>query len=199
VIGRSKKLRLNYRTTEQIRNWATSVLSNHQFDDLDAGLDDQKGYRSVMTGEKPVIHHFNTEDEEKAFIIESLSKFTEAELAKICITVRRNSDVDRYAKALILNNIPHFKIDSNSTDNLSATGVRLSTMHRIKGLEFDYVFVAGVNEGVLPLSIIDSNDVTIIQEHEKKERSLLYVAVTRAKRFCCITGFGKLSEFISSL
>jgi superfamily I DNA/RNA helicase/mRNA-degrading endonuclease RelE of RelBE toxin-antitoxin system len=199
VIGRSKKLRLNYRTTEQIRNWATSVLSNHQFDDLDAGLDDQKGYRSVMTGDKPAIHCFDTEDEEKAFIIESLNKFTEAELAKICITVRRNSDVDRYAKALLLNKIPYFKIDSNSTDSVSALGVRLSTMHRIKGLEFDYMYVAGVNEGVLPLSIIDSNDVTIIREYEKKERSLLYVAVTRAKRFCCISGFGKLSKFLYSL
>jgi superfamily I DNA/RNA helicase len=69
-------------------------------------------------------------------------------------------------------------------------------MHRVKGLEFDYMFVASVNEGVMPLNVVDSDDPTIIREHEQKERSLLYVAITRAKRFCSITSFGKPSLFI---
>ena len=70
-------------------------------------------------------------------------------------------------------------------------------MHRVKGLEFDYMYVAGINEGVIPLNILDSDDPTIIKEHEQRERSLLYVAITRAKRFCAVTGFGKFSRFIS--
>ena len=69
-------------------------------------------------------------------------------------------------------------------------------MHRVKGLEFDYMYVAGVNEGVVPLNYLESDDVTVIREYEQKERSLLYVAVTRAKRFCAITGFGQFSRFM---
>jgi len=69
-------------------------------------------------------------------------------------------------------------------------------MHRVKGLEFDYVYIAGVNDGVLPLNILDSDDLTIIREHEQKERSLLYVAITRAKRFLLHNEFGKASIFL---
>lgn len=69
-------------------------------------------------------------------------------------------------------------------------------MHRVKGLEFDAMFIAGINDGVVPLNILDSEDPTIIREHEQRERSLLYVAITRAKRFCAVTGFGKFSSFI---
>ena len=57
-------------------------------------------------------------------------------------------------------------------------------MHRVKGLEFDYMYVAGINEGIVSLAILDSDVPTIIREHEQRERSLLYVVITRAKRFC---------------
>ena len=70
-------------------------------------------------------------------------------------------------------------------------------MHRVKGLEFDFMYVAGINEGVVPINNLESDDPTIIKEHEQKERSLLYVAITRAKRFCAITGFGKFSKFMA--
>ncbi len=56
--------------------------------------------------------------------------------------------------------------------------------------------IAGINDGVVPLNILDSEDPTIIREHEQRERSLLYVAITRAKRFCAVSGFGKFSSFI---
>lgn len=198
ITGRSQKLRINYRTTEEIRQWAVSVLNGIEFDDLDNGVDDNKGYRSLMTGTEPLIKCFNSAAEESDFIVCSLKQLTADELSKSCISVRRNSDIDRYKLALTEAKIEFFQLDNSTFDDFQHQGVRLATMHRIKGLEFDYMYVAGINDGVLPLNILDSDDVTVIKAHEWHERSLLYVAISRAKRFCAATGFGKLSEFVEN-
>ena len=196
IIGRSHKLRVNYRTTEQIRQSAVSLLKGIAFDDLDSGLDEQLGYRSLMTGDKPIIKCFDNAKQEADFIISSLKELTKDELAKTCITVRRHSDMDRYFAALTEANVPFYQIDQNKADSSNNAGVRLATMHRVKGLEFDAMYVAGVNDGVIPLNVFESDDPTVIKEHEQRERSLLYVAITRAKKFCAITGFGKFSNFM---
>lgn len=197
ITGRSKKLRINYRTTEQIRRWAVSLLNGIPFDDLDDGVDEQVGYRSLMSGPEPIIQHFDTAKDESNYIVTSLKELAEPELAKACIVVRRHIDLERYLATLTEADIPHYQVDQNSHDSKAQPGVRIATMHRVKGLEFDFVYIAGVNDGVMPLNILDSDDPTIIREHEHKERSLLYVAITRAKRFCSITSFGKLSQFLA--
>lgn len=199
ITGRSHKLRINYRTTEQIRQSAVSLLKGIAFDDLDDGKDEQSGYRSLMTGSEPVIQCFDNAKVETDFIVASLQALPEESWLKSCIAVRRYNDMERYKAALIEANIPFYQIDQNTVDNEKHVGVRIATMHRVKGLEFDYMYVAGVNDGVVPLNYLNSDDVTVIREHEQKERSLLYVAITRAKRFCAITGFGKISKFIECI
>lgn len=199
ITGRSKKLRINYRTTEQIRRWAVSLLNGISFDDLDDGVDEQTGYRSLMSGPDPIIKYFDSAKNEADYIVASLIALTVPELAKACIVVKRHVDLDRYIAVLSEAGIPYYQIDKNSPDSSAQPGVRIATMHRVKGLEFDYVYVAGVNDGVMPLNILDSDDPTIIREHEQKERSLLYVAITRAKRFCAVTGFGKVSKFLCKI
>ncbi|MEI6268565.1 MAG: UvrD-helicase domain-containing protein [Methylococcaceae bacterium] len=196
IIGRSHKLRVNYRTTEQIRQSAVSLLKGIAFDDLDSGQDEQLGYRSLMTGAEPTIKCFKNAKEETDFIVASLQELPEESWVKACIAVRRLSDMERYKTALKVADIPFYQIEQNTVDSVSRPGVRIATMHRVKGLEFDYMYVAGINEGVVPINNLESDDPTIIKEHEQKERSLLYVAITRAKRFCAITGFGKFSRFM---
>jgi len=61
------------------------------------------------------------------------------------------------------------------------------------------MFVACVNNNKVPLDIIESDDPAIIREHEQRERSLLYVAITRAKKYCSVSGFGRLSRFLDEL
>lgn len=199
IKGRSHKLRINYRTTEQIRQSAVALLRGIAFDDLDDGQDEQLGYRSLMTGAEPVIQCFNNAKAETDFIVASLLELSEESWLNSCIAVRRLNDMERYKNTLTENNIPYYQIEQNTIDNAKHKGVRIATMHRVKGLEFDYMYVAGVNDGVMPLCYLDSDDVTVIREHEQKERSLLYVAITRAKRFCAITGFGKISKFMESI
>jgi superfamily I DNA/RNA helicase len=149
-----------------------------------------------MTGPTPIIEKFNTAKDEAEYIIKSLKELTDQEQAKACIVVRRHIDIERFIAALVDAGISYYQIEQNAHDSSSQSGVRIATMHRVKGLEFDYVYIASVNEGVMPLNVVDSDDPTIIREHEQKERSLLYVAITRAKRFCSITSFGKPSLFI---
>lgn len=196
VVGRSHKLRVNYRTTEQIRCAAVTILEEVPFDDLDNGFDEQKGYRSLMTGDAPEFRCFSSAQEELSYLVEALQALIPGELSKTCIVTRRQIDIEHYCIALAKAGIPFYKVDHNSLDDIDHEGVRVSTMHRVKGLEFETMFVAGVNDGIIPLNILDSEDPTIIREHEQRERSLLYVAMTRAKRFCSVTGFEKLSKFI---
>jgi uncharacterized protein (TIGR00375 family) len=54
-------------------------------------------------------------------------------------------------------------------------GLRLMTIHASKGLEFDHVFIAGLEEGLLPFTLYGEQDI-------EEERRLLYVALTRARR-----------------
>jgi len=196
IVGRSRKLRVNYRTTEQIRHTAMAVLEGIPFDDLDNGIDEQKGYRSLMTGAEPLVQCFKSAQEEIDYLIQSLQSLSNEDLEKACLVARRNSDIERYIAAFDAAGIAYYKVDHNTLDDINHDGVRIATMHRVKGLEFDTMYIAGVNDGILPLDILDSDDKTIIREHEWRERSLLYVAITRAKRFCSITGFGKMSVFV---
>lgn len=196
IVGRSRKLRVNYRTTEQIRHAAVAVLEGIPFDDLDNGIDKQKGYRSLMTGDKLLIQCFKSCQEEIDYLVTSLQSLSSEDLAKSCLVARRKSDNERYIAALQVAGIAYYKVDHNTLDDINHEGIRIATMHRVKGLEFDNMYVIGINDGILPLDILDSDDKTIIREHEWRERSLLYVAITREKRFCSITGFGKLSVFV---
>ena len=79
-----------------------------------------------------------------------------------------------------------------------APGVRIATMHRVKGLEFDQIIIAGVNDGVVPYEglMTDSSDPVLRREAEVHERALLYVSATRARERVLVTSFGKPSRFI---
>jgi DNA helicase-2/ATP-dependent DNA helicase PcrA len=68
-------------------------------------------------------------------------------------------------------------------------GVHLLTLHRAKGLEFDAVFIPRLEEGELPIRRGD----------EDEERRLLYVGMTRARRYLFLTWNGKPSRFLREL
>jgi len=72
--------------------------------------------------------------------------------------------------------------DKNEQDDPDSECVTLMTIHAAKGLEFDNVFIVGVEKDLLP-SMMSMSSVKEIEE----ERRLLYVAITRAKRFCMMS------------
>lgn len=90
-----------------------------------------------------------------------------------------------------------YSIQQDRIDDRSIDGLRLATMHRVKGLEFPYVFIVSVNEHIVPLdTAIDRTDKISEMETMTAERCLLYVALTRAQKGVYISGFGKMSEFL---
>ena len=199
VRGRASQLRINYRTTEEIRDWAMCMLKGISFDDLDGGIDSGKGYRSLSHGDIPKVDLYGTADEECAAIIKSIQEQMTAGIdpKEICIVARTNTMLNSYKDALDRAGIDRYEIKRDKIDDRHMAGVRLATMHRVKGLEFTCVYLAGINKDSMPLkSAIQSTDADSKQEAMTAERCLLYVALTRAKKAVFVSGYGKPSPFL---
>ncbi len=200
IVGRSRKLRLNYRTTEETRRWAVGLLHGVTYDDLDGGVDDQRGYRSLLRGAPPIMRAFESFHAEVDFIAEYLQGLKEdgQALRNACLVARTNNLVDQYGAALRERGIPTYRVRRSEAEDRTQPGVRLATMHRVKGLEFDRVVIAGVNEGTVPFSPASDAGVDPLTrtDHLTRERSLLYVAATRAKKEVVVSSHGTPSPFL---
>lgn len=97
--------------------------------------------------------------------------------------------------------LPVFVLEANDLDDREKEGVRLATMHRVKGLEFDRVAIASVNEGLVPLrtAVFSRGDAAGRVAAETEERALVYVAATRAKRELLVFSYGEPSPFVTGL
>jgi superfamily I DNA/RNA helicase/mRNA-degrading endonuclease RelE of RelBE toxin-antitoxin system len=200
IVGRSKKLRINYRTTEETKRLAVSVLEGIEVDDMDAGIDDGKGYISLMHGEDPEILYFKGFMDEADAICERVEQLEAAgtQLSSICVVARTKNLRDSYSDVLKKAGISTYEIMANGSENRAVEGVRVATMHRVKGLEFQHLFVAGINDDKLPLMNFKSSDPVEIREHEIAERALLHVAMTRAMKSLTVSSHGKPSKFLPS-
>lgn len=200
VRGRSYSLRINYRTTEQIRKWASRLFYEKSVDDLDNQDDQGKGYISLLSGQAPNVTHFDKQNEEIEYIHGLLKKFEadETDLQNICICLRSGNLLTQYKQDLEAQGHRLFEIKPNNIDQSTIPGFRISTMHRVKGLEFDHVIICAVNDGVIPLRtmIQAAQDPVTMSELEFGERCLLYVAATRAKQTLNVTSFGKPSPLL---
>ncbi|MDX9980420.1 MAG: AAA family ATPase [Lentisphaeria bacterium] len=200
---RSRKLRLNYRTTEEIGRWATALLEGVHIDDLDGGEDDARGYRSLLHGTMPELRLLPDFDQEVEALDVGISEAVESgvEPQGICLVCRTQSMLDQYEAALQARGRETFRLAATASDSASQGGIRMATMHRVKGLEFDVVLIAGTNADALPLATaareIDSPHAR--GEFEIRERSLLYVAATRARKHVLVTAHGKLSPVLARL
>lgn len=200
--GRSRYLRINYRTTEEIRRWAFGLLRGIAFDDLDTGYDDGRQCRSLTHGPNPIVRSFDSLDDEFTYVLEQVEALAAqgTPLRNICIVARTNRLLDEYVRRLLSAGIRTYEIKRSKTDDRSFEGVRLATMHRVKGLEFDHVFIVAVNKDIVPhRSAVAYQDEVAVTEAMTAERCLLYVALTRAKQTACVTSHGPMSEFVSEV
>jgi superfamily I DNA/RNA helicase len=191
-------LRINYRTTEETRKWAITVLQNLKLEDLDGAGYNQKGYRSLLHGSQPRVENFDTFEKEIHWIIDYLKAQNEEERKATCLVLRTRQLRDRYRDRVKENGIPVYLITAKQAEDRSEKGLRLATMHRVKGLEFDNLVIASVNENIVPFELngMNSEDPTVREEADMLERSLLYVSATRAKKQVIITSYGKPSPYL---
>jgi superfamily I DNA/RNA helicase len=198
IRGRGHRLRINYRTTEEIRNWATARLLGEAIDDLNGGQDRQDDYRSLMHGLPPEVHLFAARDEEESFLVARLRELLDLAPAEaICLVARTHSQLrDHYIPALRRAQIDHLYLQAD-TPEYAGSGVRLATMHRVKGLEFPHVLIAGANHDVLPLLRgVGAEDGMELADVEMQERCLLHVAASRARETLAVSSYGSPSPFI---
>ena len=200
IRGRSRKLRINYRTTEETRRFAVSVLEGQQIDDLDKGEDTSAGYRSLMHGQPPEIGLLKSETEELNWIAERINQLLERDVSgsDICIVARTNRLVGHFEEGLKQRGLKTRRLSRDASDDRQHDGVRLATMHRVKGLEFRYVFLAAINEGVCPLdaAVENTEDPTERRSSELNERALFHVSASRAIRRLWVSSSGAPSCFL---
>ncbi|MFC7677594.1 UvrD-helicase domain-containing protein [Paenibacillus sp. GCM10028914] len=200
IRGRSSRLRINYRTTEEIRKYAFGLLKGISFDDLDTEYDNDDSCRSLTHGIMPVIRNFDTAADELEYIKEEINRLHSlgTDLRSICIVARTHKLLDSYISGLTSKGIKIYEIKRSKIDDRNIDGVRMATMHRVKGIEFKHVFVVAVNKRVVPLhSAIITTDPTVEEESITAEKCLLYVALTRAQETAYVTSYGQHSELIS--
>jgi superfamily I DNA/RNA helicase len=201
IRGRARKLRINYRTTEETRAWATAVLQGLDFDDLDGGSDPSSDYRSLLHGDDPLVRGFEDPAEEQSFLVNTLKQLRDEQqsLASTCVTARTRKAVEKLNGLLQAEGFATRVIQADESDDPSDPALRLATMHRVKGLEFDQMFLPGLTADQVPLRRImdECPDQLSKALFEQQERSLLHVAATRAKKRVVVSFSGKPSPFIA--
>lgn len=198
IRGRSKKLKLNYRTTDEIRKWSVALLNGETIDDMDDGIDTNSDYKSLYHGPKPLIQGFTSYEEEVLYIDEYIKNIKrDDENSRICIVARTQKIIDGYSNYFTNKNISTIKISRNKKDNILNNGIRLATMHRVKGLDFDHVIIASMNAGIVPLEVFDKSDEQQIEDERLlREKSIVFVAATRAKKSLLVTSYGEKSIWV---
>lgn len=190
IRGRGRRLKINYRTTDEIRRWAAARLANCSIDDLDGQPDTLVGYRSLTHGPKPDEVVNKSREDERKIIEDTLARLIADGIPEnnICIVVRTNEEVGEYADWLGMSGRSVRKLSRNTSDDQESPGVRVATMHRVKGLEFDAVIIAGYRgPEYYADSYSEDNDAGVLVDTLTNERCLLHVASTRAKGYLMVS------------
>ena len=189
---RSKRLRVNYRTTEEIKRAATNVVNGCAFDDFDGSPESLAGYVSLMHGDRPEYKIYDNRNEEIAAIIDFIRMCREngIEYKDIVVASYIKDSIKPVQDALHRNNIPYKNLMNEGTGN--DNGVNLSSFHNMKGLEFKVVILSDVNKKTFPYLPYGFEGLDEIEKknHLMNQKALMYVAITRALQKVLITGRG---------
>ncbi len=197
IRGRSRTLRINYRTSHQIRQQADRLLGP-QTSDVDGNSESRSDTVSVFNGPPPVVRVLKSEDEEIQVVGAWLAEQSKAGVLpqEFGVFVRSTAQLERAQSALAASGL-QFKVLDEHVETTSGY-VSISTMHLAKGLEFRAVVVMACDDEVIPLQerIETVGDDADLQEVYDTERHLLYVACTRARDQLLVTGVEPASEFL---
>ncbi|MBV9025406.1 MAG: UvrD-helicase domain-containing protein [Streptomycetaceae bacterium] len=216
IRGRASRLTLSYRTTKEILAEALRVVDPKDkkqkvtYDDLDDGTDSLAGYRSILHGPKPDLVPYDTWDDELAGLATTLRTWRE-ELStddngspldpsgRIAVCV---ADRDMVSQTMYyLETKASITCAELTKDGPKGDGaIHVGTMHRFKGLEYQRLAIVGASDGIIPrTSVIEryrTEDPPRYEREQRKARSLLFVATTRARDALTISWHGKPSPYL---
>ena len=196
VIGRTRILRRNYRTTRQIARAAGSML-------VDTGAGDEEALDQVYVhvGPKPII--YQAQDEREGYlwlanhINQSLGELHLPASAAAVLSPQKWMAEQAAESLTSLGLSASFVTGKNI--NLLKREVKTMTIHSSKGLEFPVVGLIYVEEGFMPYTIRDSR-VDDLDKHLEKERRVLFVGMTRAmRRLFVVHRRGRGSSFLRDI
>ncbi|MDQ3579289.1 MAG: UvrD-helicase domain-containing protein, partial [Actinomycetota bacterium] len=188
VRGRSSKLTINYRTTQEILSWSVRMLDGAAADGLDDTADTLAGYRSPIHGRKPVLRTFGDWTAEVDGVVDQVRGWLDAgvEPNAVAVTARTKARVRDIKLALTQAGLPT---------------VAVETMHSMKGMEFRCVAVTGLDEHTMPPQAALTpalEDPAARDQDLQRERCLLFVASTRARDDLVLSHSGTPSLFLVS-
>ena len=200
IVGRSRRLKLNYRTTHEIRAWAVAVLEGMSVDDLDSGEDTLDGYISIQHGMAPQLSGYGSDADELDALVQWLGELPSDTIrdSEIGVLAYRNDQIEIIQKRLSEAGVESLILTSDKADDQTNAGIRLCTMHRAKGLEFKAVAIPFMSNTLFPPTwLLDKAvDEADREDMEGQLKALLHVAATRAKGFLRVSWSGQRSAFI---
>jgi superfamily I DNA/RNA helicase len=200
VRGQSQTLKVNYRTSHQIRQAADRLLPE-TMRNVDGLEEERFGTVSVFNGPDPVISVYPDVAAEGAAVRQWISRAIADDIkpSEIGIFVRTHDELSRVRPAVIA--AGHETLELSERGDEPGARISIGTMHLAKGLEFKAVAVMACDDEVLPLqarieAVADEVDLDDVYE---TERQLFYVACTRARDRLWISGVAPGSEFLNDL
>lgn len=200
IRGRSRTLKINYRTSHQIIK-RSDLLLGTEISDADGNTEERSGTISIFNGPEPSIAISQSIGEESRAVVDWLTDLIGRGLEphEISFFVRSADQIDRATTAIESAGLRFTVLDDQVQTTVGHVSV--STMHLAKGLEFRAVVVMACDDEVIPLqerieSVADDSD---LEDVYNTERHLPYVACTRARDYLLVTGVEPASEFLDDL
>jgi hypothetical protein len=200
VRGRSRTLKVNYRTSHQIRSAADRLMPGTQ-QDADGVEQDRRGTVSVFNGPEPEMQTFKTQDDEVEAVASWIRRVVEGgiEPAEIAVFVRTTGQLGRARSAVVMAGQTQLEL---SERHESPSGrVAIGPMHLAKGLEYKAIAVMACDDDILPLAdrVALAADEAELDEIYEAERQLFYVACTRARDMLLVTAVGAGSAYLMDI
>ncbi len=198
IRGKSRTLKVNYRTSHQIRQAADRLLPKI-VQDVDGDEQDRRGTVSVFNGPDPEIQIYADARHEIEGVADWIKKAVADGVApaEIGIFVRSNDQLARARAAVKA--AGHTQMELSERLEQPQGRIAIGSMHLAKGLEYKAVIVMACDDDVLPLQerIETVADESELDEVHDTERNLFYVACTRARERLLVSGVQPASEFFA--
>ncbi|MCK5282929.1 MAG: ATP-dependent DNA helicase UvrD2 [Nanoarchaeota archaeon] len=183
----------NYRSTKHIVDLINKSIRNMRLADLESSIEGDKDIRLLK---------FDSESAESEFIIQAVLN-SRLPRNEIFVLARTNRQLNELSQKMKLRNIKHVVRSDEMKRSVLAkeSDVTLATVHSIKGLEAELVFVIGCNTNNFPCRGSEHPVIEMIKvdeyDKEEEERRLFYVAMSRAKKSLYMTYNGKATMFMT--
>lgn len=196
VVGRSRRLTLNYRTTQENLLYALGVLEDARYVDSAEEAETSHGYRSARRGPMPRVIESEYVWEQTDAVARTIAEWQKAGVGdSIAVLGRTTLSLKRLQRQLADRGI----VTSTSGEAAKTGAPQLVTMHSAKGLEFSRVVLFDVSEGSVPLPLaLQGLSGSDLDDAMLRERSLLYVAASRARDELVVTWAGTRSELLGA-